>query len=82
MVVGASDLERLLGPPQHDLHDHPDQRVVYPGTAIGLSAGSGGGRLMFIETTRMAGTGKVKLTGSLGAVLKESVHIALGWVRR
>eukprot|EP00048_Salpingoeca_helianthica_P021669 m.13658 g.13658 ORF g.13658 m.13658 type:complete len:858 (-) comp6236_c0_seq1:61-2634(-) len=81
VAIDVAELERMLGPPTADTHEHPDTRVIYPGIAVGLSAGAGGGKLMFIEATRMSGSGKVKLTGSLGDVLKESAHIALGWVR-
>jgi hypothetical protein len=37
---------------------------------------------MFIEVSCVPGNGSVRLTGNLGAVLKESAHIAIGWVRR
>jgi ATP-dependent Lon protease len=36
---------------------------------------------MFVEASAMPGSGGVLLTGSLGDVIKESAHIALGWVK-
>lgn len=40
-----------------------------------------GGEIMFIEASRMQGTGELILTGQLGDVMKESAQIALNWVR-
>ncbi len=36
---------------------------------------------MFIEASKMGGSGELILTGQLGAVMKESAQIALNWVR-
>lgn len=36
---------------------------------------------MFVEASKMAGTGELTLTGQLGDVMKESAQIALNWVR-
>ena len=36
---------------------------------------------MFVEATKMAGSGELTLTGQLGDVMKESAQIALNWVR-
>ena len=40
-----------------------------------------GGEIMFIEASKMEGSGELVLTGQLGDVMKESAHIALNWVR-
>jgi ATP-dependent Lon protease len=40
-----------------------------------------GGDILFIEATRMNGTGKLILTGSLGDVMKESVQAAQSYLR-
>jgi ATP-dependent Lon protease len=40
-----------------------------------------GGEILFIEVTRMFGSGKMQLTGQLGEVMKESAHAALSYVR-
>lgn len=83
VVVDAGDLAALLGPAPYTDDDTPAVRVTQPGIAVGLSAGAAGGHVMFVEATLMTGgRGAVKLTGSLGDVIKESAHIALGWVRR
>ncbi len=36
---------------------------------------------MIVEATKMAGEGKLTLTGQLGDVMKESATIALNWIR-
>lgn len=36
---------------------------------------------MFIECTEMPGSGKLKLTGQLGEIMKESASIAMSWVK-
>eukprot|EP00047_Mylnosiga_fluctuans_P018771 m.74901 g.74901 ORF g.74901 m.74901 type:complete len:831 (+) comp7786_c0_seq1:1208-3700(+) len=81
LVLAPDMLEDILGPPIFERDEDPAARVTIPGIAIGLSAGAGGGRIMFVEASRMPGRGAVRLTGSLGAVIKESAHIALGWVK-
>src|SRR4029079_14394908 len=40
-----------------------------------------GGEILFIEATRMYGTGKLQLTGQLGDVMKESAQAALSYGR-
>ncbi|HJK99630.1 MAG TPA: S16 family serine protease, partial [Polyangiaceae bacterium LLY-WYZ-14_1] len=40
-----------------------------------------GGEILFIEATRMHGTGKMQLTGQLGEVMKESAQAAMSYVR-
>jgi ATP-dependent Lon protease len=49
--------------------------------ATGLAWTRVGGEILFIEATRMYGTGKLQLTGQLGDVMKESAHAALSFVR-
>ncbi|MGH9330236.1 MAG: S16 family serine protease, partial [Vicinamibacterales bacterium] len=40
-----------------------------------------GGDVLFVEASRMAGTGSLTLTGQLGEVMKESARAALSWFR-
>ena len=49
--------------------------------AIGLAWTPAGGDVLFIEASRMAGTGSLTLTGQLGDVMKESARAALSWFR-
>lgn len=40
-----------------------------------------GGEVLYVETSKMEGEGKVTLTGQLGEVMKESANLALTWLR-
>ncbi|MDB6037401.1 MAG: ATP-dependent protease La [Verrucomicrobiales bacterium] len=57
------------------------ERIKEPGIATGLAWTPVGGEILFIEATRMAGRGKLILTGSLGDVMKESAQTALSYLR-
>ena len=57
------------------------ERTEEPGVATGLAWTSVGGEILFIEATRMYGSGKLQLTGQLGDVMKESAQAALSYVR-
>ncbi len=57
------------------------ERTADTGVATGLAWTSVGGEILFIEATKMKGTGKLQLTGQLGDVMKESAQAALSWVR-
>jgi ATP-dependent Lon protease len=57
------------------------ERTEEAGVATGLAWTSVGGEILFIEATRMYGTGKLQLTGQLGDVMKESAQAALSYVR-
>jgi ATP-dependent Lon protease len=56
-------------------------RTAVPGVSTGLAVTGAGGDVLFIEATRMPGTGGLTLTGQLGDVMKESAQIALSYVR-
>jgi ATP-dependent Lon protease len=57
------------------------QRISEPGVATGLAWTPMGGDILFIETTRMSGKGRLEITGQLGDVMKESARAALAYVR-
>ncbi|MEA2265393.1 MAG: ATP-dependent Lon protease, partial [Solirubrobacteraceae bacterium] len=56
-------------------------RTAIPGVATGLAVTGAGGDVLFVEATRMKGSGGLVLTGQLGDVMKESARIALSYVR-
>src|SRR5437762_1768808 len=70
----------LLGAPRF-LDEEMEERTKEPGVAIGLAWTPAGGEVLFIEASRMAGTGSLTLTGQLGDVMKESARAALSWLR-
>ncbi len=57
------------------------ERKLAPGIATGLGISGAGADLQFIETTIMPGKGEVRLTGSLGNVLREAAETAVSYVR-
>ena len=52
-----------------------------PGIVTGLAWTQVGGVILYIETLRMKGSGKINLTGQLGDVMKESAQIAVSLVK-
>jgi ATP-dependent Lon protease len=57
-------------------------RTAVPGVATGLAVTGTGGDVLFVEATSMEGSkDNLVLTGQLGDVMKESVRIALSYVR-
>jgi ATP-dependent Lon protease len=79
IVIGSDDLLPILGPPKH----RPELMGRSPtrGVVTGLGWTPAGGRLLFVEATTTAGEGRLRLTGSLGSVMKESGQAALTLVR-
>jgi ATP-dependent Lon protease len=57
------------------------EAITECGVAVGLAWTPVGGDILFIEATRMPGSGKLLLTGSLGDVMKESAQTALTYLR-
>ena len=80
-VVSIDDLEEILGIERFD--EEIAEKQSRPGIVTGLVAYSTGGQgsILFIEVADMPGSGRVQLTGKLGDVLKESVEVALSWVK-
>jgi ATP-dependent Lon protease len=78
-TLRADALGDLLGPPRHlpDAEEH----VHDPGVVTGVAWTAAGGELLLIEATRLPGKQGLKLTGSLGDVMKESAEAAWSWLR-
>ncbi len=77
--VAPEDLDKLLGPVKFE----PElaERAGIPGVAVGLAWTPAGGDILFVESTRMPGRGALKLTGSLGEVMRESAEAARSWLK-
>ena len=70
----------MLGAPKF-LDEEVEARTKDPGVAIGLAWTPVGGEVLFVEASRMHGSGALTLTGHLGDVMKESARAALSWLR-
>jgi ATP-dependent Lon protease len=77
--IDASDLPAILGAPRFE--SEVAMRTSVPGVATGLAWTPVGGDILFIESTRVPGNGKLILTGQLGDVMKESAQAALSLLK-
>jgi ATP-dependent Lon protease len=77
--VHAAELEPYLGLPSYE-HEFAERHPEI-GVTTGLAWTQFGGEIMFIEATRMPGTGRTTVTGQLGDVMRESVSAAYSYVR-
>ena len=75
IVVEPKDLHAILGARRFE--SEVAERTSVPGVATGLAWTPVGGDILFIEASRVPGTGKLILTGQLGEVMKESAQAAL-----
>jgi ATP-dependent Lon protease len=77
--ISDAELPDLLGPVRFE----PElaERAGRPGVAVGLAYTPAGGDILFVESTHMPGKGELRLTGSLGDVMRESCEAARTWLR-
>ena len=79
-TLEKKDLRDLLGPPTYQPSDRDDdtERI---GIANGLAWTSAGGEVMDVEVAIVSGSGALRLTGTLGDVMKESAQAAVTYAR-
>ncbi|MDA8819074.1 endopeptidase La [Schleiferiaceae bacterium] len=76
--VNVERLEEILGPPrERDIYEGNN----HAGVVTGLAWTPVGGDILFIESSLAKGSGKVIITGNLGAVMKESATIAIAYLK-
>lgn len=76
--VNVDRLEEILGPPrERDIYEGNN----HAGVVTGLAWTPVGGDILFIESSLAKGSGKVIITGNLGAVMKESATIAIAYLK-
>jgi ATP-dependent Lon protease len=78
-AIEPDDLKALLGPVVFE--PEVAGRLQIPGVSVGLAVTQAGGEILFIEASRSPGKGQVKITGSLGDVMRESAQTAVSLVR-
>lgn len=79
VAIGSADVTTTLGAPRFEAE--LAQRETVPGVATGLAWTPVGGDILFIEASRVPGSGKLILTGQLGDVMKESAQAALSLIK-
>ncbi len=82
--VGAATLDEkrvreILGKPRFLQQQAERERPA--GIAAGLAWTPVGGDVLYVETTKMPGKGKLEITGQLGEVMNESARAALAYIR-
>ncbi|RZW17236.1 MAG: endopeptidase La, partial [Desulfobulbaceae bacterium] len=77
--VSAQSVLKYLGTPKYRFGLAEEKGKI--GLSTGLAWTEFGGDLLQIETTLMAGSGKLIITGKLGDVMQESAQAALSYVR-
>lgn len=78
--VDVADLPQLLGPPVYvpaQAGAGSDRR----GIARGLAWTASGGEVIDVEVAVVPGSGKIRLTGTLGDIMKESAFAAVTYAR-
>ena len=78
-TIDVKDLEAYLGLASFE-HEFAERHPEI-GVTTGLAWTQFGGEIMFIEATRMPGSGRTTVTGQLGDVMRESVSAAYSYVR-
>jgi ATP-dependent Lon protease len=79
MKISTNILQEYLGPPRH-LYSEVNRKDNI-GVVTGLAWTMYGGETLQIETIKMKGSGKIKLTGMLGQTMQESAQAAHSYAR-
>jgi ATP-dependent Lon protease len=79
VAIEPDDVARILGAARFE--SDVALRTSIPGVATGLAWTPAGGDILFIESSRVKGSGKLILTGQLGDVMKESAQAAVTLVK-
>ena len=81
LAIDEAFVAEALGAPPH--LPATAERTTLPGVVVGLARTNHGGDILFIEATALPGGDgvRLRLTGQLGDVMRESAEAALSWVR-
>jgi ATP-dependent Lon protease len=79
VAIDTAEVEKILGAARFE--SDVALRTSVPGVATGLAWTPAGGDILFIESSRVKGSGKLILTGQLGDVMKESAQAAVTLVK-
>jgi ATP-dependent Lon protease len=77
--VGATSIERFMGPPQFfNLEAEREDEV---GVATAIAWTENGGEIMPVEVLLMEGKGNIQVTGQIGNVMQESAQAAFSYLK-
>ena len=79
ITLDVSDLKDVLGAASFDKERQLSNEI--PGVVTGLAWTAVGGDILFIESSKSPGKGKMSITGNLGNVMKESSTIAMQYIK-
>lgn len=78
-LIDEAAVEKILGFRRFDKDLYKEKMPA--GVAVGMAWTTVGGEILFIETSLSKGKGNLRLTGSLGEVMKESATTALSYLK-
>ena len=79
VIVDTGDIEAYLGPYKYNNSMNDENNKT--GIVNGLAYTPYGGTLLKVTCTLYPGKGNITLTGALGDVIKESIYIALSYIK-
>jgi ATP-dependent Lon protease len=79
VTINIDFIKKELGKNKFENDDY--LKIDKPGVAIGLAWTPVGGDILYIESNKSTGNGKLTLTGNLGDVMKESATTALSFLK-
>lgn len=77
--ISPSDIEMYLGPSKYSILANEETNKT--GIVNGLAYTPYGGTIIKVTCTLYPGNGNITLTGALGDVIKESIYIALSYIK-
>ena len=77
--VSKKDITSYLGEKKYSEENIP--KHMSPGFVCGLAYTSFGGKVLPLESCMYEGNGKIVCTGSLGKIMKESIEVALSYIK-
>jgi ATP-dependent Lon protease len=76
--ITPRNLSKYLG--QEEYSSELARKKAAVGVVTGLAKTWAGGEILFIEALKMKGSGRLRLTGQLGGVMRESAEAALSFI--
>lgn len=79
VILDTGDIEAYLGPYKYNISINDENNKT--GIVNGLAYTPYGGTILKVTCTLYPGKGNITLTGALGDVIKESIYIALSYIK-